>query len=83
MMSSRAARALVTDALADMKTLPAGDLSALHLAQLAARHVETLLAATVAEAREAQRSWGAIGATMGISRQGARQRFGLDEDQPS
>lgn len=80
MMDSRAARDLVTATLTDMERLPDGDLSALHLAQLATRHVEVLLAATVSEARQAQRSWGAIGATLGISRQGARQRFGLGDE---
>jgi hypothetical protein len=44
-------------------------------AQQQARAAEATLAAAVTSARQAGASWTAIGAQLGISRQGAQQRF--------
>jgi hypothetical protein len=48
----------------------------LEVAELRLRH-------QVAEARRAGHSWAVIGASLGISRQAAQQRFGLRDDPQS
>ncbi len=45
------------------------------LVQHAVNAVEAVLAAAVTRARQAGASWSAIGARIGVSRQGAQQRF--------
>lgn len=48
-------------------------LADLHAAQ---RHIALDIEATVRSAREAGRSWAAIGAALGMTRQAAQQRYG-------
>jgi len=53
-----------------------GGLRRIGLARHALDRARSELDDAVAAARDAGRSWGAIGMVLGVSRQGARQRFG-------
>jgi hypothetical protein len=68
------------DLVRQLSTGTTGVLEAVGLAQAIARGAEEGLAMTVARARDDGRTWAEIGRALGISRQGAFQRFGRPAD---
>lgn len=59
------------------KAADASDLRRISQADAAIGAAREELAAAVAAARDNGRSWGAIGMVLGVSKQAARERFGL------
>lgn len=63
------------DAGADYVVADADSLAELRAAAAARREVESRIEAAVLQAHRDGASWGVIGAQLGMTRQGARQRF--------
>lgn len=70
---------LIESTVPHIDNMDDGDLSRLTEALLVKKHADALLDEVARRAQAAGRSWAAVGATLGMSRQAARQRWGAQD----